>query len=111
MQAATTPHLEFAFPTRASDSQRKEYSAIARYCVTRVEHELGALDAWFVRLGPVEDKYACTIVVHDHGCAIETTSTEVDGALAIWDAVREIEQVLRDVRASRSWRRTVRKTA
>jgi len=109
-----SPRIEFALPERATASQRRELGAIARYCVNRVEREIGAPDAWFLRLGPVDDnEYACTIVVHDKGCAIETTSTECDGALAIWDAVREVEQVLRDVRASRSWRRPqpLRKTA
>jgi hypothetical protein len=76
--------------------------------VNRVERELGAPDNWFLRVGPVDGQYACTVVVHDSGCAIETTSTEPDGALAIWDAIREIEQVLRDVRATRTCRNPLR---
>lgn len=92
-------------PERATARQRRELGAIARYCVARIERELGAPDTWYLRVGPVDGQYACTVVVHDSGCAIETTSTEPDGALAIWDAICEIEQVLKDVRATRTERR------
>jgi hypothetical protein len=92
-------------PERATPSQRRELGAVARYCVDRVERELGAPEGWFVRVGPIENRFVCTIVVHDSGCAIEATCDEVDGALAIWDTVREIERVLRDVRACRACRR------
>lgn len=92
-------------PEHSTAVERRELGAIARYCVERVEETLGAPDSWFMRIGPVEEgQVACTVVIHDRGCAIETTSTEPDGALAIWDAVREVEEVLRDVRASRAWR-------
>lgn len=92
-------------PERSTAKQRRELGAVARYCVDRVERELGAPDGWFVRVGPLDNRYVCTIVVHDSGCAIEATRDEVDGALAIWDTVREIERVLRDVRACRSRRK------
>src|SRR5215210_6613713 len=98
-------------PERASHQQRRELGAVARYCVDRVERELGAPDGWFVRVGPIEDRYVCTIVVHDSGCAIEATCDETDGALAIWDTVRQIESVLRDVRASRACRKIVLRSA
>jgi hypothetical protein len=97
--------IELAMPEGSTLLQRRELGAIARYCVNRVETTLGPPDSWFMRVGNSEEGlFACTVVVHDRGCAIETTSTEPDGALAIWDAVREVEQVLRDVRASRCWR-------
>jgi hypothetical protein len=96
--------IELAIPDASTPMERQELGAIARYCVNRVESTLGPPDSWFVRVGAVNDGFACTVVVHDRGCAIETTSMEPDGALAIWDAVREVEQVLRDVRASRTWR-------
>jgi hypothetical protein len=96
--------LELAMPEGSTLLQRRELGAIARYCVNRVDTTLGPPDSWFLRVGPVEGQFACTVVVRDRGCAIETTSVEPDGALAIWDAVREVEEVLRDVRASRTWR-------
>jgi hypothetical protein len=99
--------IELALPERASAKQRRELGAIARYCVNRVERELGAPTLWFVRVGPIHGRYVCTVVVHDSGCAIETTRDEVDGALAIWDAVQEVERVLRDIRASRTRRKLV----
>ena len=94
-------------PEGATVLQRRELGAIARYCVNRIDETLGPPDSWFLRVGAAEEgQFACTVVVHDRGCAIETTSTEPDGALAIWDAMREVETVLRDVRASRwRWRR------
>jgi len=97
--------IELAIPEQSTALQRRELNAIARYCVRRVEDTLGAPDHWSMRVGSVDQgMFACTVVVHDGGCAIETTSTEADGGLAIWAAVREVGQVLRDVRASRSWR-------
>ena len=96
--------IELAMPEHSTPVERRELGAMARYCVTRVEATLGPPDSWFVRIGNVEGQVACTVVVRDRGCAIETTSFDPDGAVAIWDAVREVEQILRDVRASRSWR-------
>ncbi len=96
--------IELAMPEHSSAVERRELGAMARYCVNRVEENLGAPDSWFMRIGSVEGLVACTVVVHDRGCAIETTAMEPDGALAIWDACREVEEVLRDVRASRTWR-------
>ena len=81
---------------------RAELGAIARTCVDRVDRDLGSPDSWFIRVGLIDGRFVCTVVVHDRGCAIETTCDEVDGALAIRDAVNEVEQVLRDVRISRS---------
>lgn len=94
--------MEIAIP---EGTLRSELGAIARYCVQRVETTLGPPDSWFMRVGAVDDGLiACTVVVHDRGCAIEASSAEPDGARAIWDAMREVEDVLRDVRASRCWR-------
>lgn len=97
VQTVQTDRIELAMPAG-------ELQALAVYCVNRVEENLGPPDRWFVRVGAVEDGVACTVVIHDRGCAIETTAVEPDGSLAIWDAMREVEEVLRDVRASRSWR-------
>ena len=86
---------------------QRELGAIARSCVDRVDRELGSPDGWFVRVGTNGGRFVCTVVVHDKGCAIETTCNQLDGALAIRDAVREVEQVLRDVRATRRCKRAI----
>ena len=99
--------IELALFEPSTLQERRDLGAIVRSCVDRVDRELGEPDGWFVRVGILADRFVCTIVVHDRGCAIETTRDESDGALAIRDAVGEIEQVLRDVRATRCRRRAI----
>jgi hypothetical protein len=93
--------MELATSERATVRERAELGAIARSCVDRVDRELGNPDGWFVHIGMVDDRFVCTVVVHDRGCAIETTCDRSDAGIAIRNAVRVVEQVLRDVRASR----------
>jgi len=69
-----------------------------RYCILRIERELGEHEAWIVNIAPAASGYASHIAVHDHGVILEDQGTGHDGALAVWDAMCSIEQRLREYR-------------
>jgi hypothetical protein len=84
-------------PAWASARQQRELTAFARYCVARLERELGELDRWVVtaNLDP-RGGFTSTVSVHRGVGEVEAHGTGQDGTLAIWDALCNIEQTLRE---------------
>lgn len=72
-----------------------------RYCVARIERELGEIEHWSVTIAPAGGEFTSVVAVHDGGDAIESTGTGMDGPLAAWEALCRIEQRLREARAHR----------
>ena len=70
--------------------------AFARYCIRRVERELGEREAWLVEIAPSSGTYATRIEVHDMCGALEANGSGIDGALATWEAICRIEESLRE---------------
>jgi hypothetical protein len=76
--------------------RRAELGAFARYCVHRIEDELGSNDRWIVTLAPTrEDGYASKVEVHAASGVVSVVASERDSALAIWDAMCQIARALR----------------
>lgn len=96
MKAMTRSRIDVHLPAAASARQRRELTAFARYCILRLERELGQRQAWVVEIAPTSGKYATRISVHDLGGAIEASGVGLDGALSTWEAICRLEQSLRE---------------
>lgn len=96
MKATTRSRIDVHLPPAASARQRRELTAFARYCILRLERELGQRQAWVVEIAPSSGKYATRIAVHDLGIAIEASGVGFDGALSTWEAICRLEQSLRE---------------
>jgi hypothetical protein len=75
--------------------QERELGAFARYCVQRIEKELGQLERWAVEIALGGRGYSALVEMEHFGLVLETRGYGNDGALAIWDAMCRIEQELR----------------
>lgn len=80
----------------ASARQRREIQAFARYCILRVERELGEREAWVVNVAPSRTGFATNVAVRDRGDLVVGQGTGQDGTLATWDAMCRVEQRLRE---------------
>src|SRR5262245_12454425 len=88
-------------PRSATSRLQHELGAFARYCVMRIERELGTRDHWHVSIAPTTaGVFASKVAVTDHGVATEQRGRGHDAALAIWDAMCRIEQILREQRVA-----------
>jgi hypothetical protein len=76
--------------------RRREVTAFARYCVARIERDLGAIEHWSVDVAPTTGGFQARVEVRDRCWSSEARATGRDGALAIWDAMCRMEQRLRE---------------
>lgn len=84
----------------ASAKLERELAAFARYCVQRIEKDLGERQQWLVEITLGGRGYTALVEVQHLGLVLETRGYGNDGALAIWDAMCRIEQELRDRRGA-----------
>ena len=75
-----------------------------RYCVSRIERELGEIDHWSVTVAPAGGEFTSRVAVESPGTdtALASTGRGLDGPLAVWDALCKLAQWLRDARACRA---------
>lgn len=90
--------LAVRFMEFASVRLRQEVGAFARYCILRLESELGAHDSWIVSVARLQRGYASRVTVRDRSDVVEQRGIGRDGTLATWDAMCQIEQWLRERR-------------
>jgi hypothetical protein len=96
--AQTMPRVDVRLHAHASLRQERELGAFVRYCILRIERELGARTRWVVTIKPVSSNdYASIVAVHAPGCVLESKGKGLDGALATWEAMCRMEQVLREL--------------
>jgi hypothetical protein len=88
--------IDVQLPPAASARQRRELTAFARYCILRLERDLGERQAWLVEIATSSGKYATRIEVHDLCGALEANGVGLDAALATWEAICRLEQSLRE---------------
>ena len=101
-QRARRERVELELTGDRSGSRRhRELAAFARYCIARLEREIGETGHWFVRVGPCVGGFRTTIYVANGDYTAEVAATGFDGALAIWDAMCHLEQRLREACARR----------
>ncbi len=99
---AMRARVELQLHRGAGARQYRELGAFVRYCVSRIERELGEIEHWSVRIAPAGGAFTSVVVVQDGADAIESTGTGMDGPLAAWEALCRLEQRLREARAHRT---------
>ena len=88
--------IDIRLPPSTSPKQERELGAFARYCIQRIEKDLGERQQWLVDIVLGGRGYLALVEVQHLGVVFETRGVGNDGALAIWDAMCRIEQELRD---------------
>lgn len=95
---ARRTRIQVQLPAWASARQQRELTAFARYCVARLEREVGELEQWVVtaNLDP-RGGFTSTVTAHRAGVTdVVASGVGQDGTLAMWDALCNIEQALRE---------------
>jgi hypothetical protein len=94
---ARRSRIEVALPPWASARQQRELNAFSRYCIARLERDLGEVDRWVVAISlDRTGGFSSAVSVELHGALVEARGAGHDGTLAIWDALCNIEQTLRE---------------
>lgn len=94
--------IELQLDDHATVRQHRELGAFVRYCVIRIERELGEPERWMVRIVPSGSGFRSTVSIEDGELALQSSGAGLDGALAVWDALCSLEQALREARARQS---------
>jgi len=102
MASASTKQKRIAvrLPANTSLKQERELGAFARYCVQRIEKDLGERQQWLVEIDLKNRSYSALVEVHHFGSTLESRGYGHDGPLAVWDAMCRIEQELRERRGA-----------
>lgn len=98
--------IEVRVPTE-SLKQERELGAFARYCVQRIEKDIGERQHWTVEIGMRSSMYTAYVEVQHFGQTLDARGEGSDGPLAIWDAMCRLEQELRERRAAQKPRPAV----
>lgn len=99
---AQRARVELQLHRGAGARQYRELGAFVRYCVSRIERELGQIEHWSVTIAPASGKFTSVVAVQDGSDTIESKGTGMDGPLAAWEALCRLEQLLRESRARRT---------
>lgn len=94
--------VELQLHRGAGARQYRELGAFVRYCVSRIERELGEIEHWSVTIAPASGEFSSVVAVQDAADTIESTGKGLDGPLAAWEALCKLEQLLREARARRT---------
>jgi hypothetical protein len=92
----TQDRIEVELVPDRSEPRKRQLGGFVRYCVSRLEKELGAREHWKVRVEVGIGVDASTVVVRHGGETIEMFARSHDPVLAIWDAMCGIEERLRE---------------
>lgn len=87
--------IEVQLPHPAGTQGERELTGFVRYCIRRIEAELGERERWDVRIGVLHAGYRTQVVLEHGGCTLDTRSGGHDAALAVWDAMCQLEELLR----------------
>jgi hypothetical protein len=79
--------------------RRRELIAFARYCTARVMRGLGAPAAWDIAIEPASVGFTALVRAHIQAADLQATGSAADPMVAIWHAICDIEQPLRDAAA------------
>jgi hypothetical protein len=100
MVAARRDRIEVHLPNSVGTKLHRELGGFVRYCVRRIETELGERDRWNVRIEIARPGFKAQVVLEHFGLVLETTGSGHDPTLAVWDAMCRLEQMLRERRGS-----------
>lgn len=99
---AKRARVELQLHNGAGARQYRELGAFVRYCVSRIERELGEIEHWSVTIAPAGGEFTSAVAIKDGTETIESRGAGMDGPLAAWEALCKLEQLLREARARRS---------
>jgi hypothetical protein len=99
---AKRARVELQLHSGAGARQYRELGAFVRYCVSRIERELGEIEHWSVTIAPAGGEFTSAVAIKDGADTIESTGAGMDGPLAAWEALCKLEQLLREARARRT---------
>jgi hypothetical protein len=89
--------VEVILPSSSGLRQRRELGAFVRYCVHRIERELGELESWCATITPsCDSNYVSTVEAHHRGQRLVATAYGFDAVLATWNALCQLEQAWRE---------------
>jgi hypothetical protein len=93
---ARRSRIQVDLPGWGSPRQERELAAFARYCIARLERELGEL-TWVVTTAPdPTGGFSSMVTATRSEREVFVRGVGHDATLAIWDALCNIEQTLRD---------------
>ena len=98
---ANRARVKLQLHSGAGVRQYRELGAFVRYCVSRIERELGEIEHWSVTIAPAGGEFSSRVAIHSADDDLESTGLGMDGPLAAWDALCKLEQLLREARARR----------
>jgi len=75
--------------------RQEQLAAFVRYCIFRIERELGAADHWIVTILASPVGYEVTVAVRSSDRELERTESATDAPLATWSAMCRVEEALR----------------
>jgi hypothetical protein len=99
---AKRARVQLQLHSSAGVRQYRELGAFVRYCVARIERELGEIGRWSVTIAPAGGEFTSRVAVECGDEALQSTGLGMDGPLAVWDALCKLEQLLREARGRRS---------
>ncbi len=97
-QRARRTRVELQLYRGAGVRQYRELGAFVRYCVSRIEREIGEVGHWSVTIAPSGGAFASVVSIHGDAHALAAEGVGFDGALAVWEAMCKLEQSLREAR-------------
>jgi hypothetical protein len=100
-KAALETRVELQLHDHASVRQHRELGAFVRYCIARIERDVGTADWWVVKIVPDRCAYTCIVTAENADVVLQATRTGADATLAAWDALCKIEQLILEDRARR----------
>ena len=84
----------------STNQELRELGAFVRFCVGRIERELGIIQRWLVSIAPVPTGgYISTVTTSRGGRLVEASGTGPDVTQAAWTALGNLEQHLRELAA------------
>jgi hypothetical protein len=90
--------VDVRLTSAASEDELRELGAFVRFCVGRIERELGIIERWLVSIAPARDGcFVSTVTTTRGDRLVEASGTARDGTLAAWIALGNISHHLREL--------------
>lgn len=96
--ASAPDHITVSVPTGVGTRRSRELRAFVRFCVARIERELGRQGQWTVGVAIGAHGFTTAIEVLTRATEVRERGQAADAVLATWDAMARVEQRLREQR-------------
>ncbi len=92
--------VDVELPPVSTRRELRELGAFVRFCIGRIERELGTIERWLVSIAPAQaGGYTSTVTTSHGGVVVEARGAGRDSTLAAWTALGNVEQHLRELTA------------